>query len=160
MKSKESPLKLRSFYIVESSMQTVSPRQSAGQDELDVSDEQIPYVPGIDLNFDILDNSTNPEEFAIKLNIKTKRTAYHLPGYKFKITIVGEFYLQDRENLKPKKHTQYVFFSALPMVISLARAEIANLTAKGVFGIYYLPSIDLPAVIDKWFEEHNKNSGR
>ncbi len=156
MKSKESPLKLRSFFIVESSMQTVFPRQDVENAEMELEDDMMPFVPEIDIDFDVLDDHTNLDEFAIKLDIKTKRTTYNLPGYKFKITIVGEFYLQDRQNLKSERHTQYVFFSALPMVISFARAEIANLTAKGMFGIYYLPSVDLPAIIDKWFAERRE----
>ena len=156
MKPKESPLKLRNFYTLESLIQTVFPKATEEQVDIDTTDEQIPFVPDLDLNFDILDNPANQEEFAIKLTIKTKKATYFLPGYKFKITIVGEFYLQDRQNLKPERHTQYVFFSALPMIISIARGEIATLTSKSMFGFYYLPSIYLPDIVEKWFEKYGK----
>ena len=159
MKPKESPLKLQRFLILKNCVEAVFVDDLDESDiNIDTEEGKIPFVPALDLNFDILDNPLNPDEFAIKLNVRTKRVKYSLPGYKFEITVIGEFYLQERKNLKPERHTQYVLYSALPMVVSFARSEIANLTAKGLFGAYYLPAINLPDLVEQWFNKQKIQS--
>ena len=154
MKPKQSPLKLQRFLILKSCLETVVVEEMDDSEiDFEAEEGKIPFVPAMDLDFDILDNPLNSDEFAIKLNIRTKKAKYNLPGYKFEISVIGEFYLQERKNLKPERHTQYVLYSALPMVISFARSEIADQTAKGIFGAYYLPAISLPDLVEQWFNK-------
>ncbi len=149
MKAKQSQLELQNFYILESHVQTVIPEGYG-------LDMDFLFEPEIDLDFEILDNPQDDEEFALRVMLRNKNAVYTAPGYKFKLVVIGEFFLPDRGHLKPDRHTQYVFYSALPMVISLARAELANITSKGMLGPYWLPSIDLQDLVRKWIKRNVK----
>jgi preprotein translocase subunit SecB len=108
-----------------------------------------------DIDFDIFINEENNDIFKIILKIDNfSKNKQKIFGYNFLIEITASFYLKNLQKLPTKKQTQYILFSALPMTISLARAELGHITANAVLGRYILPAIDINDLIDKWSDKN------
>ena len=140
MKIKQSPLKFEEFYILDSHFQTLNTN--------DIQKITIENIP-IDIDFDILLNEKENDLFNIVLilngNIKEKPEY----GYRFTIISNGIFRLKDLDNLDINIANQFIYFSALPILINSIRTYLLNISSFAPFGKYLLPAIDLKDLLKK-----------
>ncbi len=151
MKAKLSNLELLNFVVEQSAFKTTFIQGDSIEQVKKKLHKRI-----FSVDFDILEKSDHAEIFLIKLKInsfpKTKRKT---SAYDFMIKITAKFILHGRKKLSESKEFQYILYSALPMTVSLARTEIAHLSANGIFGKYILPAIDMQSLIDEWIAKNN-----
>ncbi len=150
MKAKFSNLKLHSYFVLKSRFATNFE-----------SGDKIKIIKGklhdklFDINFDILD-SNDINKFIIKLTLDSFSTKEKKKesGYDFLISLRGVFSITDIDiGEDGDLENQYIYYSALPMMISIARSHISMMSNNGIFGTYTLPAIDLPNLIERWAEE-------
>ncbi len=152
MKAKFSDLKLTNYFLKSSKFST-----TLKSDESMVVVKKKLHNRPFNVDFDIFENADNKNLFYIELNInsfpKTKRKT---SGYDFQISLIADFELENIEQIPDDKQNQYILYSALPMVISIARSEISHITANGMFGKYVLPAINLPELVNEFIDEEQK----
>lgn len=142
-----SELKFLNYLVNESSFSTIHKEDISIEKVKETINQQ-----SFSVDFEVFENEDDNRFFFIELNInrsKRKKQA----GYSFNISIVANFELTNRSEIPEKKELQYILFSALPMVISLARSEISHITSSGIYGKYILPSINLPDLVKKWMNK-------
>ena len=153
MKAIFSDLKLNRYFILDSRFTT---KYYKSNKILDV--KQNLHSRPFEIEFDILE-SEKKEDIAITVNINSfslnrgKKTG----GYDFSITARGFFTLENIEDIEEDKEIQYILYSALPMIISICRSHLGSITANGLYGVYTLPAIDLPAIVNDWFDEEQED---
>jgi len=149
MKAKFSNLKFKNYILKNSKFSTTL---KSGDNVLTVKKKIHNRLFNVD--FDIFENADNQNLFYIELvidsfpNVKRKTS-----GYDFQISLIANFELENSENIAEEKQNQYVLYSALPMVISIARSEISHITSNGMFGKYILPAINLPELVDEYIKK-------
>lgn len=133
MEIKKSDLILLDFNILNFNFRT------------DINFEGVPdfHIYKVDMEFKILNNKINDFEFLniLALNINFDETK--LPGYSFSLLASGKFNILNFEKHTETEKTNLIFRSTLPIMIANSRAFLANATAFGKFGKYYLPSVDI-----------------
>lgn len=134
MNPKISPLQQTQFVVLESSVKIYLPEESQ---ELDLS--KIP----ISMQFDFLEPEDNdPQCFKIVLSVAGNESE-SVPGYKFDLTVGGEYRLS--ESIKPGSDEFYAYQtgSALACLINESRVFLQTVTAFLPFGSYIMPMVDL-----------------
>lgn len=95
----------------------------------------------IDINHTIQRHKTEQKRFRVSLSciIKSSKDKATTPYYvSFKVT--GYFVFTKKID-EPKK-MQYMHFNALPMLYSIARGIIGNITSQGRYGTFPMPSVN------------------
>lgn len=69
-------------------------------------------------------------------------------GYAYSVRLAGFFSLPDEAN--DERRDRLILYSALPMMISTVRGLVSDMTAHSVYGRYFLPSVDLAALLSDW----------
>lgn len=104
-----------------------------------------------DIDFDVLTRGEPDKiegrnmDFVIKLKIVVNRKKK--PGYFIQANFIMFFKLRNFRQLSEDVINQYIIFTALPMAINSARMELAMLTSHGFLGQYFLPPVDMKALL-------------
>ena len=149
MDAKQSPLKFLEFTVIDSHFETIDPEPNEK-----CNFNELP----IEVDFETFINNENPEIFQIGLILNGNTSETPKPGYKFSIIANGLFELEKSDNIEESKVSQFMYFSALPMVISAVRNYFLNLSSYAPYGKYLLPAIDLPDLVDKKISEINNEN--
>jgi preprotein translocase subunit SecB len=149
MEIKRSELNILSYNILNSNFTTVI----KSEDKISTLKKGI-HNKNFTIDFDIFSGKADTE-FSIMLQISSTDKKNKIPesGYSFSLKVRCLFYLDTIKELNDDIRNQYILFSALPMVISIARSHLALVSANGIFGTFTLPAIDLQNLINKWFEK-------
>ncbi len=99
------------------------------------------------INFDILTKDTSEDEagrhleFLIKLKLVVN--PQKRPGYFIQSSFVCFFRVKNFRKLDEDVVNQYIVFTALPMSINSIRMYLSVMTARGFYGEYFLPPVDM-----------------
>lgn len=149
-----SDLKLNRYFILDSRLASKFYKSNKLADV-----RKILHDRPFEIEFDILESTHKKDDIAITVRInsftlnKGKRTG----GYDFSVTARGFFAIENIKDIGEDEEIQYLFYSALPMIISLCRSHLSSLTANGLFGVYTLPAVDLQALVNDWFDKEDEN---
>ena len=98
------------------------------------------------LNFDLDFNIFTQEEtddFHFITELKIDVNPEKLPGYYISAEFLFFFRLNKFKEMNEKQKDQYIVFTALPLSINSLRMELSRLTSRGLYGEYFLPSVDI-----------------
>lgn len=139
MKAKRSLLVLKDFYITSYSYRFEQP---TGKMEVEK------WFDGydIDINFGIRDLEDNLHQVALKVLVNTEKQP--LPGYVIEAECIGIFFL-DSEKVNDEVKQNLLVRSALLMNINYLRTFVAGNTAHYPLGKYWLPSVNVPDLINR-----------
>lgn len=136
--AKKSIFSLKSFVILKST--------------IDFIPSENPVEIPVDINYQIkvIRNSSEMDDkevngYQIFLEIHGNQQEKEVGGYKFFISSGAIFTFE--ENVEPEILDKYLKFSGIPMMISMCRGYLLNMTSYGVYGKYQLPSIDIQSII-------------
>ncbi len=101
----------------------------------------------IDLNYDILESEDEKDFFLIKVDLSINKNKLKKNYLFIHLKAEGYFKLNDISKKDEKKTIQYLYFTALPMLINSIRTYIMHITSFTSFGKYILPTIDLNELI-------------
>lgn len=147
MKAKKSPLKFIDFAVFSSHFETIMPGEK----------QQCDYNKlNLDIDFEIFINTEKKSLYNLALNINCNTLKKTKPGYKYSIIANGIFELSDYEELDKPKKDQYIYYSALPMLISSVRNYLLNVSSYAPLGKYLLPAIDLTALVKQKIESNKQ----
>ena len=143
MKIKRSNLKLDKFTILACNFSTILTDKK-------VTSESLKNIP-IDLDFDIFVNKKNSSKVKVVLEFHSNEIENPLAGYMYSVITEAEYNIKGLGKMTEEKQNKYIFFSALPLAISMVRSHLYSLSANFPYGHYLMPSIDLPDLFEKKF---------
>lgn len=149
MEIKKSDIKLENFSVLACSIATIP------SDNKVTSDELISHP--INLDFDILRNVKSKNKVKIMLEINSNNTANPNAGYAYSIVAEAEYFIKNLSKMDEVSQNKHILFTALPLAIAMVRSHLYNGTSNFRYGHYLLPSIDLPDLFSKKFENNNEN---
>ena len=143
MKVKRSLLELKDFYITSYNYRFEPPGS-----KMEVEKWFDEYE--LDIDFGIRNLETDLHQVALKVSINVGEKV--LPGYVIEAECLGFFSL-DGEKISEEVKQNLLVRSALLMNINYLRTFIAGNTANYPLGKYWLPSIDVPDIINRKSKE-------
>lgn len=135
MKIQNSPLQLRVNSLISLSIKQFVPKQKIKED-FSMSD----YAT--DLNFDILENTNNENEFVVRIEIDINNKGKKMPGYVISLKVDYIFQITDNK-LDEVAINNLKTMSAISIAIAKLRCDLEHVTKSYQFGTYILPSIDM-----------------
>ncbi|SMM98097.1 hypothetical protein SPONN_844 [uncultured Candidatus Thioglobus sp.] len=112
----------------------------------------------IDLNFDILEEANNLNEFIIRMEVDINNKGKKMPGYMISLKVDYLFQIIDNE-LDEIAISNLKTLSAISIAIAKLRGDLERITQPYQFGTYSLPSIDMQDLFAKkqaLIDEHSK----
>lgn len=151
MKTQNSPLQCRASLLNSLSIKQFAPKQGV-KGLFSMSD----YA--IDLNFDILEEANNLNEFIIRMEVDINNKGKKMPGYMISLKVDYLFQIIDNE-LDEIAISNLKTLSAISIAIAKLRGDLERITQPYQFGTYSLPSIDMQDLFAKkqaLIDEHSK----
>jgi len=111
----------------------------------------------IDLDFDILTNKKNSSKVKIVLEFNSNISENPEPGYMFSTVAEAEYNIKGLGKMTEEKQNRYILFTALPLAIAMVRSHLYSVSSNFPYGHYLMPSIDLPDLFKKKFNEGQQN---
>lgn len=122
----------------------------------DMSDpnEGVELVPAF--NFKIFSHNANPRRFALTFDCSTSSRVRPKQAFDITTSIVGYFSCPDEwdEDTCALRATE----NGSTLLYGILRGLIASITAQFPYGTYYLPTVDMQAVIKEILESKNSTS--
>jgi len=134
MKIQNSPLQYQGSLLNSLSIKQFIPKQD--KISLSMSD----YA--IDLNFDILENANQVNEFMVRIEIGINNKGKKIPGYVISLKIDYLFQITS-DDLDEATINNLKSMSAISIAIARLRSDLERITQPYQFGAYSLPSIDM-----------------
>ncbi|CAB5503754.1 hypothetical protein THERMOT_1846 [Bathymodiolus thermophilus thioautotrophic gill symbiont] len=134
MKIQNSPLQYQGSLLNSLSIKQFIPKQD--KISLSMSD----YA--IDLNFDILENANQVNEFMVRIEIGINNKGKKIPGYVISLKIDYLFQITS-DDLDEATINNLKSMSAISIAIARLRSDLEHITQPYQFGAYSLPSIDM-----------------
>ncbi|SMN11069.1 hypothetical protein SPBRAN_1309 [uncultured Candidatus Thioglobus sp.] len=153
MKTQNSPLQCQASLLSSLSIKQFIPKQGIEKSFL-MSD----YA--IDLNFDILEEANNINEFIVCLEININNKSKKKPGYVIALKVDYLFQITGGE-LDETAISNLKTLSAISIAIAKLRGDLERITQPYQFGTYSLPSIDMQDLFAKkqaLIDEHSKEN--
>jgi preprotein translocase subunit SecB len=140
MKIKKSPLILRQFDILNSSLKYFQP----GERPSDISNLFDDYDVDIDFAF----HHAKDNEGAQIIFIKTEINKIDVPlfGYSISVEAVGVF-SRNVDEIEEEEYLKMLQYSGVSILINCLRNFVSSLTSHGPIGPYLIPAIDLNDLI-------------
>ena len=109
--------------------------------------KSLPYS----IDFDVLmkndSEQSNNKHLEFVIRIKIQINPEKKPGYFISAIFISFFRLRNFRKLNKDIINQYIIFTALPMSINSIRMQISAMTSRGIYGEYFLPPVDLQALL-------------
>ena len=141
MKIQNSPLQCRASFLNSLSIKQFVPKQGI-KNFFTMPD----YV--IDLNFDILEDANEENEFVVRIEIDINNKGKKIPGYVISLKIDYLFQITDDE-LDETTVNNLKTLSAISISIAKLRSDLERITQPYQFGSYSLPSINMQDLFTK-----------
>ncbi|CAB5506536.1 hypothetical protein [Bathymodiolus thermophilus thioautotrophic gill symbiont] len=140
MKIQNSPLQYQGSLLNSLSIKQFIPKQD--KISLSMSD----YA--IDLNFDILENANQVNEFMVRIEIGINNKGKKIPGYVISLKIDYLFQITS-DDLDEATINNLKSMSAISIAIARLRSDLERITQPYQFGAYSLPSIDMQDLFEQ-----------
>lgn len=137
MKAKPSPLRIKQFTVLNSSLKTILIQDVDSED----IDERLLKLP-IDIDFDVLNLNAENQNEACMISTTIKINESDEPGYAIEVEAAGVFSFTDEDDLTAEDKKSLVF-SGISMCITNIRGYIISMTSSSAWGAYVLPAIDM-----------------
>lgn len=144
---KRSDLKLDKFTMLACNFATVPSDKK-------ITSEALKNIP-IDLDFDILRNKKNGSKVKIVLEFHSNEVEEPLPGYMYSLVAEAEYNIKGLGKMNEEEQNRYILFTALPLAIAMVRSHLYSVSSNFPHGHYLMPSIDLPDLFEKKFNEED-----
>lgn len=141
MKTQNSPLQCQASLLNSLSIKQFLPKQVI-EKTFSMSD----YAT--DLNFDILEDVNEVNEFIVRIEIDINNKGKKMPGYVISLKIDYLFQITDDE-LDEAAVSNLKTLSAISISIAKLRGDLERITQPYQFGAYSLPSIDMQDLFAK-----------
>ncbi len=141
MNIQNSPLQCYASFLKSLSIKTFMPKQSVGN-SFSMSD----YA--VDLNFDILENTNEKNEFIVCIEIDINNKGKKMPGYIISLKVDYVFQITDSQ-LDETTINNLKTLSAISIAIAKLRGDLERITQPYQFDTYSLPSIDMQNLFAK-----------
>jgi len=145
MEIKRSNLKLEKFTMLACNFVTIPSDKK-------VTSKALKNIP-IDLDFDILTNKHNSSKVKIVLEFNSNVSEIPKPGYRFSTVAEAEYNIKGLGKMPEEKQNRYILFTALPLAIAMVRSHLYSVSSNFPHGHYLMPSIDLPDLFEKKFND-------
>ena len=148
MEIKKSTIKLVNFTVLACSIVAIPSNNKVGNEEL--------VSHSINLDFDILRNIKNKNKVKITLEINSNNSEKPNAGYAYSLVAEAEYHIKNLSKMDEASQNRHILFTALPLAIAMVRSHLYNGTSNFPYGHYLLPSIDLPDLFKKKFENDSE----
>lgn len=130
----KSPLELKNFIILKSSMIFNQPKE-----KISISS----FFDQYEINIDYMIRPTTKSKFNIFIKIGVNNSDSPMAGYSIFTEGVGVFAFNEEGKLSEQECSHFLNFSAVGILINSIRMHFLNLTAFAPMGKYSLPAIDM-----------------
>ncbi len=141
MKTENSPLQCQASLLNSLSIKQFFPKKAVKKPFL------MPDY-AIDLNFDILEDANNVNEFMVSIEIDINNKGKKMPGYVISLKI-GYLFQIIGDELDETAINNLKTLSAISIAIAKLRGDLERVTQPYQFGAYNLPSIDMQDLFAK-----------
>lgn len=152
MNLNNSPLQLKVVVLEELSIKFHQPQKTPNN---------LRNLPNykVQLDFDILSNSKNTLDFLVAFNLSVNKGKKKNLGYVIALKVKYIFRIDSPKNpLNEKVISNLKTISAISIALAKTRELLANATQGYQLGCYYLPSIDVQALLKSKQKEISKAS--
>lgn len=143
MRTQNSPLQCQANFLNSLSIKQFVPKQGLKM-PFSMSD----YDYTTDLNFDILEDTNETNEFMVRIEIDINNKGKKMPGYVISLKTNYLFQITG-DGLDETAISNLKTLSAISISIAKLRGDLERITQSYQFGTYSLPSIDMKDLFAK-----------